>query len=72
MFRCFDVCSVRPPQIFQVQAKISAVRPVFPDYLSGFYDYPIMKHMKIFKIEATLFEYIKKSCDTWLLKFRNH
>ena len=45
---------------------------MFPDYLSGFYDYPIMKHMKIFKIEATLFEYIKKSCDTWLLKFRNH
>ena len=38
-FCCFDVCSVRPPQIFQVQVKISTVRPVFPDYLSVSYDY---------------------------------
>ena len=43
IFRCFDVCSVRPPQIFQVQAKISTVRPVFPDYLSVSYDYGITK-----------------------------
>ena len=39
IFRCFDVSSVRPPQIFQVQAKISTVRPVFPNYLSVSYDY---------------------------------
>ena len=39
IFCCFDVCSVRPPQIFQVQAKISTVLPVFPDYLSVSYDY---------------------------------
>ena len=38
IFRCFDVCSVRPPQIFQVQAKISTVWPVFPDYISVLYD----------------------------------
>ena len=38
IFRCFDVCSVRPPEIFQVQGKISTVRPVFPDYLSVSYD----------------------------------
>ena len=29
----------QPPQIFRVQAKISTVRPVFPDYLSVSYDY---------------------------------
>ena len=39
IFCCFDVSSVWPPQIFQVQAKISTVRPVFPDYLSISYDY---------------------------------
>ena len=33
IFRCSDICSVRPPQIFQVQAKTSRVRPVFPGYL---------------------------------------
>ena len=32
----FSLSSVHPPQIFQVQAKISTIRPVsvFPDYLS--------------------------------------
>ena len=35
----FDVCLVRSLQIFQVQGKISTVRPVFPDYLSVSYDY---------------------------------
>ena len=39
IFRCFDVCSVRPHQTFQVQSKISTVRPVFPDYLSVSCDY---------------------------------
>ena len=37
--QCFDVFSVRPPQIFQVQVKISSIWPVFLDYLSVFYDY---------------------------------
>ena len=41
IFRCFDVCSVRPSQIFKVQTKISTVRPVFRDYLSVSYDYGI-------------------------------
>ena len=41
MFGCFDVYSVRPSQIFQVQAKISTVRPVFSDYLSVSYDYGV-------------------------------
>ena len=36
---CSDVCSVWPTQIFQVQAKKSTVRPVFPDYLSVSYDH---------------------------------
>ena len=39
IFCCFDVCSVRPPQVFQVKAKISTVRPAFPDYISVSYDY---------------------------------
>ena len=39
IFCYFDVCSVSPPQVFQVQAKILTVRPVFPDYLSVSYGY---------------------------------
>ena len=39
IFCCFGVGSVRPPHIFQIQAKISTVRVVFPDYLSVSYDY---------------------------------
>ena len=39
IFRCFDACSVRPPQTFQVQAKISTVRPMFSGYLYVSYDY---------------------------------
>ena len=34
IFCCFDVFSLRPPHIFQVQAKISTVRPAFPDCIS--------------------------------------
>ena len=37
--RCFHVYSVQPPQIFQVQVKISTVQPMFPDYLTVCYDY---------------------------------
>ena len=33
---------MRPPQIFQAQAKISTVPPVFPDYLSVSYDYGLI------------------------------
>ena len=36
IFRCFDVSSVWPLQIFQVQAKISTARPVFPNYFFRF------------------------------------
>ena len=42
IFCCFDVFSVRPPQTFQVQAKISTIRPAFPDYLSVSDYYDIM------------------------------
>ena len=34
-----DVFPVWPLQKFQVQAKISTKRPVFPDYLSVSYDF---------------------------------
>ena len=43
IFCCCDVCSVQPPQIFKVQAKISIVWPMFPDYLSFSYDYDNIK-----------------------------
>ena len=39
IFRCFDVFLLLPPQILQVQGKISTMRPVFQDYLSISYDY---------------------------------
>ena len=38
IFSCFDVYPVRSPHIFQIQVKISTIRPVFPDY-SVSYDY---------------------------------
>ena len=38
IFRCFDVFSVRPTKIFQVQAKISTIRAAFPNCLSHSYD----------------------------------
>ena len=59
IFCCFDVCSVQLPWIFQVQAKISTVRPVFPDYLSMSYDYGSVlssKYIKTFFIKQA---YIK-------------
>ena len=40
IFRCFDVCSVWPPQISTSSENIN-IRPVFPDYLSISYDYEI-------------------------------
>ena len=48
IFCCFGVRSVRPPQIFQVQAKISTVRPIFPDYLSISYDFGFKLFLTIF------------------------
>ena len=39
IFCCFDVFFVRPPQICQVQVKISTIQTVFPDYFSVSYDY---------------------------------
>ena len=39
IFCRFDVFSVRPPQIFQVQAKIAIIRSVFSEYFSVSYDY---------------------------------
>ena len=50
IFRCFDVCSVLPPQKFKVQAKISTVRPVSPDYLSVSYDCALTDSIKCFLI----------------------
>ena len=35
----FDVFSVPPPQIFQVQVKIPAIQPVLPDQFSNSDDY---------------------------------
>ena len=40
-FARLDECSVRPAQIFRVQAKMSTVPPVFPDYISISYDYEL-------------------------------
>ena len=56
IFHCrFDVYSVHPPQIFEVQAKISIVRPVFPDYLSVSYEYGVKKELfRILTLTATL------------------
>ena len=42
IFGCFDVYSVLPLQTFEVKAKISILRPVFPDYLSLSYDHGFM------------------------------
>ena len=39
IFCCFNVF---PHQIFQVEAKISTIRPVFPDYLLVSYDYSLI------------------------------
>ena len=59
IFCCFDVCSVRPPQTFQVQAKISTVQPVFPDYLSVSCDYVYTKLQKQqYKVTSKTFNII--------------
>ena len=38
IFCYFDVLSIRPPQKFQAQGRISTIRPVFLVYLSVSYD----------------------------------
>ena len=42
-FCCFDVFPVRPPQEFQVRAKISTLWPVFRSYLSVSFNCDIWK-----------------------------
>ena len=46
-FCCFDVFSVRPPQIFQFQTKKMLIRPVFPDYLFVCYNYALTNTSKL-------------------------
>ena len=41
--RCFDVFSVQPLPIFQVQAKTSTIRHVFPDDISVSHDYGFLR-----------------------------
>ena len=43
IFCWFDVFPVPPPQKFQIQAKMSTKRPVFPDHLSVSYDQDSVK-----------------------------
>ena len=43
IFCCFDVFSIWPLPKFQVQAKILATQPVFPDYRSVSYDYGFLE-----------------------------
>ena len=50
IFCCFDVRPLKPPQKFQVQAKISTIPPVFPDYLSISYDYGLIYGCFLFLI----------------------
>ena len=53
-FRWFDVFSARPPKIFQVQTKISTIRPLFLDYVSVSYNYGNschFSHWKYFNIK---------------------
>ena len=68
IFRCFDVFSVRSLEIFQVQAKLSTIRPVFPDYLSISYDYGAV--MIIFWGFQDFLIYMAKSF-WWLLNSPN-
>ena len=58
IFRCFDVRSVRPPQLFQVQAKISTVRPLFSDYLSVSYDYVKINYQLLIPLELNINSHI--------------
>ena len=67
IFRCFDVFFVRPPQIFQVQAKISTIRPVCQDCLS---DYALTYDLNNFKSRLTdTFYYNVSSKQLSLFRF---
>ena len=68
IFRFFDLFTVRPSQKFQVQAKISTIRSVFPDYLSVSFNYvenlsitPILA--KLGSISNACFYHIFKKID---------
>ena len=52
---CFDVFPVRPLQKFQVQAKLSTIRPVCPDHLSISYDDVLTYKRQV----LTLFQHLK-------------
>ena len=44
---------------FQVQAKIATMRPVFPDYLSVFYEYELMENIFVYLLifwETSIFK----------------
>ena len=58
-FCCFDVFPVRPTQKFQVQAKIPTIRPVFLDYFSVSYDYPVKLQTCVTKRLFTTFHQLK-------------
>ena len=69
IFCCFDVCSVRSPQIFQVQAKISTVRPVFLDYLSVSNDYG---RIYLFNYKICGKQYTGKTTDYFRNRWNNY
>ena len=66
IFRCLDVCSVRPPQIFQVQAKNIHSTTVFPDYLSVSYGYALY-HFYDLDVNELWTEYGAGQHERWLL-----
>ena len=67
-FCCFDVFLVRPPQKFQVQAKIPIIRPLFPDYISISYDYTVKPQKfatnEIIYYSFSIKEYVWYNTDT--------
>ena len=72
IFFCFDVCSVRPPRIFQVQRKTSTVQPVFRDYLTVSFDYNQFYFYMPLPIKMTLEKIIfKVDCETPVYLFEN-
>ena len=72
IFWCFDVFSVWPPQIFQVQAKISTIQPLFPDYLSISYDYVLMENVRENKFETSALYYRSFARVDYLLRYKSY
>ena len=54
---------IRPPWIFQVQAKTSTVRPVFPDYLSVSYDYGFRQNFSTTHTLINLTENLRQALE---------